>query len=74
MNLTAHQPDLVSLVLTIMSQHQTAHPASKATAQTEPEGNKTKAVVTAEKVITLANMRERNSKFTMVGKIEVAQN
>ena len=31
-------------------------------------------VITAEKVITLANMRERNSKFTVVGKIEVAQN
>ena len=53
-----HQPDLVSLVLTITTQHQTVHPASKAIAQTEPEGNKTKPVITAEKVITLTNMRE----------------
>ena len=40
LNLTAHQPDLVSVVLAIKSQHQTALPASKAIAQTEPEGNK----------------------------------
>ena len=64
LNLTAHQPDLISLVLTIISQHQTSHPTSKAVAQTEPEGNRTKPVITAEKVITSANMRERNSKFT----------
>ena len=41
LNLEAHQPDLVSLVLAIKSQYQTALPASKATAQTEPEANKT---------------------------------
>ena len=41
LNLKAHQPDLVSLVLAIKSQYQTALPASKAIAQTEPEGNKT---------------------------------
>ena len=44
LNLKAHQPKLVSLVLAIKSQHQTALTTSKAIAQTEPEGNKTKPV------------------------------
>ena len=52
LNLKVHQPDFASLVLTIIRQQQTAHPARKATAQTEPEGNKTKQVITAETVIT----------------------
>ena len=40
----AHQQDLISLVLAIKSQHQTALPASKAIAETEPEGNKAEPV------------------------------
>ena len=44
LNLKAHQPHLISLVLAKKSQCQTALPASKAIAQTEPEGNKTEPV------------------------------
>ena len=44
LNLKAHQPHLISLVLAIKSQCQTALPASKAIAQTEPKGNKTEQV------------------------------
>ena len=44
LNLKAHQPHLISLVLAIKSQCQTALPASKAIAQTEPKGNKTEPV------------------------------
>ena len=44
LNLKAYQPHLISLVLAIKSQHQTALPASKAIAQAEPEGNKTEPV------------------------------
>ena len=69
--MTAHQLDLLSLVLTTVSQHQTADPPSKAVAQTEPEGIKTKPVTTAEKVITLANMREKKPKSAVAGKIEI---
>ena len=67
LNLKAHQPDLVSLVLAIISQHQTAHPASKAIAQTESKGNKTKPV---EKLLKINNFSqyERNSEFTSGGK------
>ena len=44
LNLKAHQPDLMSLVLAIKSQHQATLPASKAIAQTEPEGNKAEPI------------------------------
>ena len=67
LNLKAHQPDLVSLVLVIVSQHQTAHPAGKAIAQTESEGSKTNPV---EKLLKSNNFSqyERNSKCTSSGK------
>ena len=44
LNLKAHQPHLISLVLAVKSQCQTALPAGKAIAQTEPKGNKTEPV------------------------------
>ena len=44
LNVKTHEPHLISLVLAIKSQHQTALPASKDVAQTEPEGNKTEPV------------------------------
>ena len=44
MNLKAHQPHLISLILAIKSQCQTALAASKAIAQTEPKGNKIEPV------------------------------
>ena len=67
LNLKAHQPDLVSLVLAIKSQHQTALPASKATAQAEPERNKTKPVEKLLKTNSFGQY-ERNSEFTSSGK------
>ena len=73
LNLKAHQPDLVSLVLAIISQHQTAHPAGKAIAQTEPEGKKIKPVEKLLKSNNLASMREIQN-LPAVGKIEIAQN
>ena len=73
LNLKAHQPDLISLVLAIKSQHQTVLPASKATAQTEPEMNKTEPVEKLLKRTALANMREIQN-LPVVGKIEIAQN
>ena len=67
LNLKAHQPDLISLVLAIKSQQQTALPAGKAIAQTELEGNKTKPV---EKLLkgNSFGQYERSSKFTSSGK------
>ena len=53
LNLKAHQPHLISFVLAMKSQHQTALPASKAIAQTEPEGNKTEPVEKLLKVTAL---------------------
>ena len=73
LNLKAHQPNLVSLVLAIKSQHQTALPASKARAQTEPEGNITKPVKKLLKSNSFGQY-ERKSKSPVVGKIEIAQN
>ena len=67
LNLKAHQPDFISFVLAINSQHQTALTASKATAQTEPEGNKTEPVEKLLKSNSFGQY-ERNSKFTSSGK------
>ena len=40
LNLKAHQPDFISLVLAITIQHQTALPASKSIVETESVGTK----------------------------------
>ena len=58
---------LISLALAMKSQHQTALPASKAIAQTEPEGNKTEPVEKLLKSNSFGQY-ERNSKFTSSGK------